>query len=571
MSLACLRRTIAVLLAGAPGALGAQQIRGTVLLADSASPAPSVLIHVLDSTGALFMRTLTTSVGTFAVPVGTPGRYSVRVLRIGFLPVEVPPVQVSAAQTAHVYIALRSLPVSLPGVGVRAERGECRGPLDSAQAVFRVWDEAGKALASAELAAQAGALTLEWTSWRRTIMRADSTVREDVVARHRGRTPRPFRSASAEDLAKNGYRRELNGEDIYLAPDAQVLLSPTFLGGHCFSVHAPSAAHPDWVGAEFRPMRDRAALVDIAGTAWIDRASAELRLLEFRYTGLPRELDDAGAAGRLEYVRLSSGEFVIARWQVKLPGIAVENREITSFDGAPRTQRSITVTRMATTGGELERARSEGAERYAASDRTTGFRVAGETADLDVSQATLAFGGEGGPVVLADSVGVARVVGLRAGTHLVGITTAPMRELVAKPIVRRVTVGAAGVAATPTVLAVSHDDIVAAACGERERRGGDALVFGALRNQYGDPMVGDSIEVRWDKGLRAELTQPNEAGNWNGVKVVTDELGRWKACGVTRPSTVMILQRRAQSVIELGRVMVTTNARVVRLPLSVKY
>ena len=83
MSLACLRRTIAVLLAGAPGALGAQQIRGTVLLADSATPASAVLVHVLDSTGAVFVRTLTTSVGTFAVPVGTPGRYSVRVLRIG--------------------------------------------------------------------------------------------------------------------------------------------------------------------------------------------------------------------------------------------------------------------------------------------------------------------------------------------------------------------------------------------------------------------------------------------------------------------------------------------------------
>lgn len=568
MSLASSHRLLAVLLACAPGALGAQQIRGTVLLADSATPAPSVLIHVLDSAGALFVRTLTTSVGSFAVPVGTPGRYSVRVLRIGFLPVEVPPVQVSAAQTAHVYIALRSLPVSLPGVAVRAERGECRGALDSGQAVFRVWNEAGKALASAELAAQTGALTLEWTSWRRTIMRADSTVREDVVARQRGRTPRPFRSASAEDLAKNGYRRELNGDDVYLAPDAQVLLSPTFLGGHCFSVHAPSTAHPDWVGAEFRPMRDRAALVDIAGTAWIDRASAELRLLEFRYTGLPREYDDANAAGRLEYVRLSTGEFVIARWQVRLPGISVEDREITSFDGAPRTQRAITVTRTATSGGELERARSEGTERYATGDRSVELRLTGETREIDVAQATLAFGGEGGPVVLTDSGGVARVVGLRSGTHLVGITTAPMRELVATPIVRRVTVGPAGV--VPATLTISDDDIVGAACGERERLGGDALAFGVVRNQYGDPVVGDSIEVRWDKGLRAELTQPNEAGNWNGIRVVTDEAGRWQACGATRPSMVMILQRRAQAIIELGRVRILPEARVVRLPIAVQ-
>lgn len=568
MSLASLRRLIAVLLTCAPAALAAQQIRGTVLLADSITPAPGVLIHVLDSTGQVLTRTLTTSIGTFAVPVGAPGRYSVRVLRIGFLPVEVPPVQVGAAQTEHVRIALRSLPVALPGVGVRGERGECRGPLDSAQAVFRVWNEAGKALASAELAAQTGALTLEWTSWRRTIMRDDSTVREDLAIRQRGRTPRPFRSASAEDLAKYGYRREINGDDIYLAPDAQVLLSPTFLGGHCFSVHAPSAAHPDWVGAEFRPMRDRAAVVDIAGTAWIDRTSAELRLLEFRYTGLPRELDDAGAAGRLEYVRLSSGEFVIARWQVKLPGISVESRDISSFDGATRTQRSITVTRTATTGGELERARSEGTERYAVGNRTVPFRLAGETTDLDVAQATLAFGGDGGPVVLTDSVGVAGVVGLRAGAHVVGITTAPMRELVATPIVRRVTVGAAGAPAA-TMLTVSDDDIVAAACGERERRGGDALVFGVVRNQYGDPSVGDSIEVRWDKGLRAELAFPNEAGNWNGIRVVTDEAGRWKACGVTRPSMVMILQKRAQAIIELGRVKVVPEARVVRLPITV--
>ena len=86
----------------------------------------------------------------------------------------------------------------------------------------------------------------------------------------------------------------------------------------------------------------------------------------------------------------------------------------------------------------------------------------------------------------------------------------------------------------------------------------------------GEPVVGDSIEVRWDKGLRAELTQPNEAGNWNGLRVVTDEAGRWQACSVTRPSMVMILQRRAQAIVELGRVKVLTESRVVRLPITVQ-
>ena len=74
---------------------------------------------------------------------------------------------------------------------------------------------------------------------------------------------------------------------------AEVLLSESFVAGHCFHTEPWTRDGRDWVGVGFSPASARRNLVDIEGTLWLDRASAELRLLEYRYANMPREIRDA--------------------------------------------------------------------------------------------------------------------------------------------------------------------------------------------------------------------------------------------------------------------------------------
>ena len=548
----------------------AQQLRGTVLFADSTTPAASVMVQVIGSSGNVVTRLLTTSTGAFQVNVPNVGRFGLRILRIGFEPTDIPPLPVSLGAGAPLTIVLRSAPVVLPTLGVRVRRSErsCRERPDSALAVFRVWEEAAKALAASELTAANSGLSVQWLTFRRMLMREDSTLYEDDVVRRSGRTPRPFRSAPADELEHLGYRRVVNGQDAYLAPDAQVLLSPNFFTGHCFRLRE-SAEHPQWVGAEFEPLTAREKIVDIAGTAWIDRTSAELRVLDFQYTGVAKEVAQVGTAGRIEYVRLPDGAFVIGRWQVRLPSIQVIEKELHEY-GSMRNDFKVTVIGTSTSGGELERARLGDTEQYALADRTSTVRLTGGSPMVDVRGATLAFAGEAGYLALSDSLGVARLLGIPVGEHSLGITTSAMRDLIAKPLLRRVRFGEGG-GERDVSLTITESELVSAACGAGAAKRGDAVVFGTVRDLNNEPIANDTIEVRWTQKLRREIDAvSDDMADSRGERMTTDDLGRWKACGVTRPSYVAVFRKKNQERVEIGRVEVTPDKQFVRLSLRLR-
>jgi hypothetical protein len=66
-----------------------------------------------------------------------------------------------------------------------------------------------------------------------------------------------------------------------------------------------------------------ASVSDIQGTFWIDRASNELRSLEFRYTNLPTVAERASPGGAVEFLRLPSGSWLVNRWHIRMPIVGV--------------------------------------------------------------------------------------------------------------------------------------------------------------------------------------------------------------------------------------------------------
>ncbi|MBI1809761.1 MAG: carboxypeptidase regulatory-like domain-containing protein, partial [Gemmatimonadetes bacterium] len=274
-------------------------MRGTVVLPDGATRAAGVIVTASDTLGHVRVNGLASERGEYDLALPAPGTYIVRALRIGFRPTTLPAIVVAAGETRDLPIVLGGEAVTLARVTVRGER-VCRIREDSGRLVARVWEEARKAMLASRLAVEAHALDTRWFVYDRTLDAQGRMVKAQKVTLRSGNTARPFSAESPEVLEATGYVTQDGADVWYHAPDEAVLLSDLFASTHCFALEPPPEGGADWVGVGFRPSRDREGISDITGTLWLDRATDELRLIELRYTGLPRAYDEAGVGARVE-------------------------------------------------------------------------------------------------------------------------------------------------------------------------------------------------------------------------------------------------------------------------------
>ncbi len=329
----------------------AQAIRGTVLQADSSSRAPGVIVVASDERGQVVARTLSTDVGDFDLQLPGAGKYTVRLLRVGFRPTAVPVFEVPASGTQGLRLVLGTETVVLSAVTVRTEN-VCGSTEDTGRVLAQIWEEARKALTATELSTGSRVLDVEWQAFQFLMDRAGNRSRDQYVLLHRGATERPFVSVSADSLLRDGYVVTDGNDLVYRAPDAAALLSDEFAATHCFRVEPPAGGRSQWVGVAFRPTPARDRMREIMGTVWLDRATAELRLLEFAYTNLPPEAGDAGIGGYVEYVRLATGHWLVARWAIRTPHMVVRTVGGSAIPGGGRVDR-VALAAVGVTGGEL--------------------------------------------------------------------------------------------------------------------------------------------------------------------------------------------------------------------------
>ena len=302
----------------------AQSVRGQ--LSDSVSRAPlaGAFLTLLDEHSVEKARTITNGAGEFLLTAPAAGVYRLRSKRIGFRPYVSRPLTLQSGETVSFSAAIDPIPVALSQVVVEGER-QC--DVEGGASVAAVWDEIHEALAAVSWTSRDPGY---WYSIRRFERETtlggrprgpDSTWRDDGYRRV------PIKSAPPEQLEREGFVVVDQQGWTYHGPDADELISDAFLRTHCFETQSGRGETQGLIGLSFTPARGR-TLPDITGTLWIDRTTAMLHHLDFTYTRLPQELVAPRAGGRIEFLRVPSGAWIVRDWVIRMPVAAVNQRVI---------------------------------------------------------------------------------------------------------------------------------------------------------------------------------------------------------------------------------------------------
>jgi carboxypeptidase family protein len=533
---------LGVLLAGLmsrSGALAAQVLTGEIVLPDSATPLRGAIIVARGHDGSEAARGLTNERGRFTLRLPAAGEYSLRILRIGYRPSAGPRVMVTDSANATLHIVFAADQVVLSAMNVR-ERQTCRVNADTGLAVSRVWDEARKAMLSTQLTSSDAPLVAEWIEYDRVLDSAARVVKSQHVRVLTHPTTHAFKSRPAEELANSGYVLADGGATTYFAPDADVLLSESFAATHCFRLVAPPPGQPQLIGIGLEPSRDRRDARDITGTLWLDRRNAELRTLDFRYTNLPELATAADAGGRVEFLRLDDGNWLVDRWYVRMPLVAP--RDASADGGARRVvlaSSKLELRGVQTTGGEVNRVMRHDSVVYRAVGPRVAVQLAARDTVLGVAGARLTLEGTD-YAAFADSSGRIRLDPVLAGRYRARLSTPLMDSLGLAPIVRELTSRAD--AGADTVVLPAARDVLQTTCPTDSTRHGEGMLRGAVRDERARPVSGAAVTATWQDnfnfvgardGPRLGLTERT-------VGVLADAGGRWRLCGVPRERVVVV-------------------------------
>ncbi len=321
--------------------LHAQVVRGTVV--DAAQrPVAGVVVALLDSTQSVVARALTDDAGEYRVLAPRAGTYRLRTLRVGYQPTQSATQVLGAGSLTAVKLVLDGVPISLAAVRV-VERSACgRSAAAGAGEVFAAWDQAMTSIAATSLTSASRGLTATTMQVNRTLEPNGRRIREQSVAVRTEYVTQPWKSLPPDTLRQRGYATtDANQWMTYDAPGLDVLVSPRFLEDHCLRlVSAPDTGE---IGVAFEPTPARRQRSEIRGVLWLARSSAELRRLEFSFTGGPTATTAFDAGGTMAFSRLPNGASVIASWEIRMPELVKDS---------PRAAR-LRVASIASTGGQL--------------------------------------------------------------------------------------------------------------------------------------------------------------------------------------------------------------------------
>ncbi|MBL0171851.1 MAG: carboxypeptidase regulatory-like domain-containing protein [Gemmatimonadaceae bacterium] len=401
-------------------------------------------------------------------------------------------------------------------------------------------------LLASELSDASAPLIAEWIEYERTLDTTARFVRAQRIRSTRSATTHAFRSASWSELADQGYVVDQDDGTVFHAPDADVLLSDSFASLHCFHVEPAGPDQPNEIGVAFRPSRERRRVSDIEGTFWIDRASSELRRLEYRYTNLPAIAERARPGGLVEFLRLASGSWLVQRWSIRMPQLMLT---------APTTmrRRGVTVTASATTlqavrmvGGEVSRVERADSTLYVGRGASLVVRVSSSDSTLSRADTRITLDGSDYEL-LTDTDGRGRLTPilpgqyrLRAQTPLMdslGVLSDPVDVTVRVDDVREV-----------TVLLPDAITLLRRVCGTESGTALGTHVRGVVVDSAAMPAAGASVRVSWQR----QIAVVSDRVMWSdqSVSTQTDSLGLWQLCDVPREVGVLV---RVQSSVGEGR------------------
>ncbi len=300
----------------------AQQLVVTVRDSLARTPVAAAIVTATDQANGTRVFALTSDSGRAVLRLPNAGDWSTSVRRIGIVPKAGPALRVDADVSVSVLLSVANLRFTLPGVRVTATAGVCGSAPTGADRASALWEQVTLALRSSALTREdvIRGPRLRVTLFERYLS-TDLALRSSRVVREGTGGARPFFAADPDSLARFGYVRA-DGEGIsYFAPDETVLLSDAFVRTHCFRTPEVDA-NPALAELEFHPV-PRRSVADVAGVAYVDTASGELRRIVFRYvnTGvlIPKTATNAG--GEVSLRRLGNGKWIVTDWAIRMPQV----------------------------------------------------------------------------------------------------------------------------------------------------------------------------------------------------------------------------------------------------------
>lgn len=512
----------AVIAFAAPRPSRAQVVHGRVLRELDRMPVAGAVVMLADSAGDAVARTLSDELGRYTLRAPASGRYHIRTLRVGFTPAATSAFELGAGASAERDVQVGAIPVRLEAIRV-TDRNSCvaSGALESGAATVALWSAARTALLASVITDETHTLDASVALFERRRDPDDDAIRDQTVRLRQIAGTRPFRAPPAATVARDGFAVTDARGTVYLAPDADVLLSDLFSAQHCFGIAGRDSA--GLVGLVFAPIVPSGDVVDVAGTLWVDRESEELRALDFHYTGVPSAVAAVNAGGRLDFARLPTGEWVVSHWRLRLP---VVERII---DG---NLSSWHVREIAETGGALLELRAAGSVVWRASTAAVSGYVTDAGGRAPLSGAVVSLAGTD-YTATTDALGTFVIPGVVPGRYRMELHWAPLDSMGVVSHARGELVVQGTGERVVRLEAPALDSGLALVCGRGAARAGEGVLRGVLR--VGDGAVappGTRVHVAWHHfGVNAHGDTVFAEGERTAR---SDDVGRFTICGVPR-------------------------------------
>lgn len=513
----------------------AQMVIGQLVEESTGDPLEGAFVVLIDSAGGEHGGVLTNDEGRFFLRAPAAGDYRLRVERIGFSTRLSEPLALVVGETTTHKMRLSFEAIALEEIRVEGEQ-RCDVRPGEGQLTAQVWDEAQKALRLAAWTEEQEAVRFRVVKYTRELDPGTGRVLEE----HRtGRSGygfgSPFRSVSAEQLAGEGYIRQLaDGTWEYRAPDAEVLLSDSFLDNHCFELRRSEDS--DLIGLGFRPV-ERGGLPDIWGTMWLDRATAQLQRLDFNYTEMPYDVDPTRLGGFIRFARVRGGPWVVREWRIRMPNGVREVHEYAHALGVNQTRYEMGTISEA--GGEV----------YDVIDRAgrgledvTGGSISGVVYDstgfVGKAGATVTVRGAG-IETRTDNAGRFTVTGLVGGRYGITVTPRNWQYPWPAPEAAEVEVEEEGSARLRVTLPTA-DQLAEAWCPTGPETPSGVIVGRATSATNGAIAARSLIVVSWHElDVRADFAAFRD--EQMGALTTADDQGWFLVCGVPTEGEVRVL------------------------------
>jgi protocatechuate 3,4-dioxygenase beta subunit len=535
----------------------AQTIRGTVV-DETGRQVPGVVVFMLDSNSAAVARSLSDERGAFRIAAPRAGSYRVRTMRIGYRPTISEPIALPLGGAVDRRIVLSGAHVALDTIRVSGHNS-CRVTNDATgAATFAILDQVRTALSAAQL-------TLAGHNVRATTMTYDLTMDAQArrIVEQTSRTTTAYvtqawRALSPDSSHSMGFVSVADDNSVtYYAPSIDVLASNVFVEDHCFATIA-DANRSDLIGVAFEPSGDR-KVPEIKGTLWVNRNSAELQRLDYRYVNTS-VAEDADAGGELSFARLRDGGWMISRWNIQMP-VLEQVVQTQAFGG-----RQTHIAAYKVTGGEVQLAtRARGARvdtLWSGSELTLSGTVVDSTRGTPVANARVDIVGTALSGV-SDARGRFSISGVLPGTYSVETVTPDLDRIGAA---NESTITVSDTALAYQIRVPSASQLAVSIC-RRAVSTAEAAIIGRVRYR-GDTIVvaGADVVAQW-----VVTSPPDQRGEVEraakrlAAKASAD--GTFRLCGVPSATQISISAFTSQG---SGTRSVFTGGPLVRADLTME-